>query len=63
MSQIEVSILESWPALKEDLGHFLSDTDAWAISQLKKAYEDRDWTRVLSLLDIMELLHGISHSH
>ena len=63
MSQIKVTILESWPALKEDLGSFLSDTDAWAISELKKAHEDRDWKRVLNLIDIMELLHGISHSH
>ena len=42
MSEIKYTILESWPALKEDLGSFLSDTDAWIISELKKAHEAHD---------------------
>ena len=63
MSQTKVTILESWPALKEDLGSFVSDTDAWVIAELKQAHKDGDWARVLNLIDIMELLHGISHSH
>ena len=63
MSQIKHTILESWPALKEDLGSFLSDTDAWVISELKKAQEAHDWERVLKLIDIMELIHNMSHSH
>jgi len=63
MSQIKYTILESWPALKEDLASFLADTDGWAISELKKAHEADDWAKVLSTIDVMELLHDISHSH
>ena len=63
MSKIKYSILESWPTLKEDLGNFLSDTDAWVIFELKKAHQDHDWTRAQNLIGVMELLHGISHSH
>jgi hypothetical protein len=63
MSQIEYTILESWPALKEDLRNFLSDTDAWVISDLKKAHEARDWEEVLKVIDVMELVHNMSHSH
>ncbi len=63
MSQTKHTILESWPELKEDLGSFLSDTDAWAISELKRAYETKDWEKMLNVIDIMELLHNISHSH
>jgi len=63
MSQIRHTILESWPALKEDLGSFLSDTDAWVISELRKANEANDWEQVLKVIDIMELLHNMSHSH
>jgi len=43
MSQIRYTILESWPALKDDLESSLSDTDAWIISELKKAHHDNDW--------------------
>jgi hypothetical protein len=42
MSNIEYTILESWPMLKEDLISFLSDTDAWVITELKKACETKD---------------------
>ena len=63
MSQIEYTILESWPALKEDLRNFLSDTDAWVISELKKAHEARGWEEVLKVIDVMELVHNMSHSH
>ena len=63
MSQLKYTILESWPALKEDLQNFLSDTDAWVISELKKAYEAKDWEEVLKIVDIMELVHNMSHAH
>ncbi|MFC2043732.1 hypothetical protein ACFLT8_00780 [Chloroflexota bacterium] len=63
MPQIESTILESWPALKEDLNSLLSDTDAWIISELKKAYETREWGKVLNIIDIMGLIHNMSHSH
>lgn len=63
MSQIKYTILESWPALKEDLQSFLSDTDAWVIFELKKAQESNDWEKVINLIDVMELVHNMSHSH
>ena len=63
MSQIKYTILESWPALKEDLRGFLSDTDAWVISKLKKAQEAKDWEEVARLIDIMEMVHNMAHSH
>jgi hypothetical protein len=63
MSEINYTILESWPALKEDLMSFLSDTDAWIIAELKNAYAAKDWGKVLNLIEIMESVHGLSHSH
>ena len=63
MSEIEHTILESWPALKEDLAEFLSDTDAWVISKLKEAHEAKDWIKVFNVIDVMEFLHNMSHSH
>jgi len=63
MSQIKYTILESWPALKDDLESFLSDTDAWITSQLKEAHKTKDWIKVLNVIDVMELVHNISHSH
>jgi len=63
MSQVNHTILESWPALKEDLNYFLSDTDAWVISELKKAHEAKDWEEVTRLIDIMEMVHHMAHAH
>lgn len=63
MSQIKYTILESWPALKEDLLSFLSDTDAWIIAELKKAYKAKDWGEILNVIEIMESVHNLSHSH
>jgi len=63
MSQTKYTILASWPELKEDLGNFLSDTDAWVIAALRKAHTAKDWGKVLNIIDVMELLHNMSHSH
>ncbi len=63
MSQMKYTILESWPELKEDLGSFLSDTDAWVVSELEKAHRAKDWGKVLNIIDVMKLLHNMSHSH
>lgn len=63
MSEMKYTILESWPALKEDLGSFLSYTDAWIISQLKKAQATKDWKTVGNTIEVMELVHGLSHLH
>lgn len=63
MSQMEQKILETWPSLKDDLKGFLSDTDAWIISELKEAHGSKDWERVLKIIDIMEMVHNMSHSH
>ena len=63
MPQMKYRILESWPALKEDLSSLLSDADAWIISELRQARENKDWVKVLSVIDVMELIHSMSHSH
>ena len=63
MSNIEYTILESWPMLKEDLISFLSDTDAWVICELKKACETQDWDKISKVIDVMDLIHNLSHSH
>ena len=63
MSEMKYTILESWPMLKEDLESFLSDTDAWIISELKKASEANDWESVLKVIDVMESVHNVNHSH
>jgi hypothetical protein len=49
--------------LKEDLISFLSDTDAWVIAELKKASKMKDWGRINNLVDVMEAVHNLQHSH
>jgi len=61
MSQTKYTILESWPALKEDLESFLSDTDAWIISELKKAQQAKDWKKIDKIIEVMEFVHSINH--
>ena len=63
MSDNEHTVLESWPKLKEDLLSFLSDTDAWVITELKKAYEAKDWGKIGNIIDVMDSIHSLSHSH
>jgi len=63
MSEMKYKILESWPALKEDLISFLSDTDAWIIAELKNAHRAEDWEKILNVIEIMESVHTLSHSH
>jgi hypothetical protein len=63
MSDTENTILGSWPMLKEDLVSFLGDTDAWIITELKKAYQDKDWERISNVIDVMDSVHNLSHSH
>ena len=63
MPDSEYTILESWPMLKEDLLSFLSDTDAWVIAELRKAYEAKDWGKVSNIIDLMDSIRELSHSH
>jgi hypothetical protein len=63
MSNSEHTILESWPMLKEDLISFLGDTDAWVITELKKACKTKDWGRIANVIDVMDSIHNLSHSH
>ena len=63
MSEMKYTILESWPELKEDVESFLSDTDAWIISELKKAHQVKDWKAILKVIEVMELVHNLNHSH
>lgn len=57
------TIVTSWPQIKDDLGTFLSDTDAWVITQLRDACKTKDWDAVNTLLEIMDFVHNLSHSH
>lgn len=63
MSNSKHTILESWPMLKEDLISFLSDTDAWVMTELKKARKAKDWGRIAKVIDVMDSVHDLSHSH
>ncbi len=63
MSEIKYTILESWPALQDDLEVFLSDTDAWIISELKKALQAKNWEQIRKVIEVMELVHNMSHEH
>ena len=63
MTDMKCKILESWPGLQEDLKNFLSDTDVWIISELKEARADENWQRVSDVIEIMELVHSVSHAH
>lgn len=63
MSEIKYTITQSWPMLKEDLISFLSDTDAWVIAELKDAYETKDRDKLLKVIEIMDSVHDLSHSH
>jgi hypothetical protein len=63
MVQEKHNILESWPAIKDDLKSFISDIDAWIISELKGAYETGDWKKVEKILEVMEMVHNMSHGH
>ena len=63
MTDIKYTILESWPALKDDLISFISDTDAWIITELRSAYQAKDWVKVDNIIDVMESVHSLSHPH
>ena len=62
MAENNSKILEFWPAIRDDLRNFLSDTDAWIIAEIKKAQEAQDWERVLKLIDVMSTIHTRSDS-
>ena len=61
MAEIKYTILDSWPALKDDLEELLSDTDCWVISKLEEAHTKKDWTAVQNIIEVMKLIHNISH--
>jgi len=63
MSEMKYKIMESWPMIKEDLMSFLSDTDAWLIAELKDARKAKDWGKIDNVIDVMESVHTLSHSH
>jgi hypothetical protein len=48
---------------KEDLISFLSDTDAWVITELRPVSKTRDWPRIGNFADVMDCVHDLSHSH
>jgi hypothetical protein len=63
MAEKKYTILESWPALKDDLIGFISDTDAWIIAELRSAYQAKDWVKIGNIIDVMESVHNLSHPH
>ena len=63
MSEIRATILESWPALKDDLEQLLQDTDCWIIEKLEEAQANKDWGAVSNITEIMKLIHNLSHAH
>jgi len=42
---------------------FLSDTDAWIIAELKNALRAKDLGKISNVIEIMESVHDLSHSH
>ena len=63
MSDIKATILESWPDLKDDLAQLLKDTDCWIIEKLEEANASKDWAAVSKIIEIMKMIHNLSHSH
>ncbi len=63
MPDAKYTIVESWPMMKEDLIRFLTDTDEWAINELKDARRKKKWDDVNKIIDIMDSVHNLSHSH
>jgi len=63
MSELKYTVLESWPGLKDDMMNFLSDTDAWIIDELKKARQTKNWADIDKVIDVMESVHNLQHSH
>lgn len=63
MANTEYTILESWPMLKEDLISFLSNADARVITELRLASKTKNWARIGNLIDAMDCVHDLSHSH
>ena len=63
MPDAKQTIVDAWPFLKEDLLEFLSDTDGWVIARLKEARTAQDWGMVRKLVEVMEMVHGMSHGH
>ena len=63
MSEMKYTITGSWPGIKDDLQNFLSDTDGWAINELQNARDAKNWETVNAVIEVMEMLHDISHDH
>jgi hypothetical protein len=63
MPETKNTIVDTWPMIKEDLVAFLSDTDAWIIAELKNAHEAKDWVRISKVIEVMDSVHSLSHSH
>lgn len=63
MPESKYTILQCWPGVKDDLLAFIADTDAWIIASLKEAYKAKDWDKVDKLINVMEMVHNMSHNH
>lgn len=59
MNDSQVTILELWPRIKDDMQHFVSDRPGWLIEALKKAHHkkgSRGWREVETVINIMQFL-------
>ena len=59
MADNEVTILELWPRIKDDMQRFVSDRPGWLIDALKEAHEkkgNRGWREVETVINIMQFL-------
>ena len=59
MSEKIYTVLEMWPAIKEDMQKFLSDRPGWFIDALAKARKQKGssgWRDVGKVIEILQFL-------
>jgi hypothetical protein len=58
------TILESWPAIKDDFEAFTKDPTCWFIERFEKAARDKNWETVDKLIEIFKIVNTHEeHSH
>ena len=59
MSDKQLTILELWPRIKDDMEMFISDRPGWLINALKKAHDNKGskgWKDVETVINILQFL-------
>ena len=62
MTDKQRTILEMWPALKDDMQKFISDRPGWFISALSTAHDKKGgqgWKDVETVINILQFLKDI----